>query len=284
MTNTVRPPARISAVIVLYKRRLVDSPTFKTLSGQVEANRILVYDNSPELVGEPLPQIQYFHNPNNGGLTAAYAWAQERAKLDGSTWLLLLDQDSEVPPGYISTFENAVSGFSTDVVAAIPNVVSSGRVVSPRGVFAGIPGVGDLPRAQWGTCRKELTAINSGCFVRLDYLDSIGGFVASNSVDGIDRFFFGRVFADRKHVFRLPIEMEHDISISDTASIPLARWESINSAEADFYLTKPKGTQALAALLLAARAASPRMRISAAARKATFRQAVRLIRAIVGGV
>ncbi|MDX2022357.1 MAG: hypothetical protein SF187_19130 [Deltaproteobacteria bacterium] len=268
--------SRLTIVIVLYKKALADSSTYKSLKKQADDDQILVYDNSPTTLHPEPANVVYVHDATNGGLTAAYGWAQRIGNERGSEWLLLLDQDTDLPSDYVKCFLAHERTFASDTVAAIPTVVSGGKVVSPRGVVAGVPGIGDLPKHKWGVCKNELTAINSGCFVRLSFLNAIGGFLSRNNLDGVDRFFFSRVYAAGRNVFRLPISIQHELSISDVSSIGQARWQSILSAEVDFYLTKPPATRMLAAALILLRATSPRSRIGLTARKITLSQWRRL--------
>jgi hypothetical protein len=275
--NNMRPDRLVTSVLVLYKTKLEESRTFVSLKPQLGFSNLVVYDNSPEACIVQDETVPYKHDPSNGGLTAAYAWAAALATEAGSEWLLLLDQDSNLPANYLQTFYDYVPYFASETVAAIPTVYSGGEIVSPRLVTAGIPGIGCLPQTSQGVQRREITGINSGCFVRLSYLRSIGGFISRNKLDGVDRFFFDSVHKDGCNVFLLPQTLDHQLSISDVGSISPDRWRSIVESETDFFQkTRPRSVRALQSALMFWRAISPITRLPSESRKLTLTESRRL--------
>ncbi len=103
--------SKILIVVVRYGTLLEDSETIRTLGDcmaqDVELARhfsTLVWDNTPvaqPVAGLPIP-IEYRHSGENVGVAGAYNYAMELAEQRGFPWLLLLDQDTKLPPGFLA--------------------------------------------------------------------------------------------------------------------------------------------------------------------------------------
>src|SRR4030081_3971496 len=94
--------ARLMAVLVVYERNLEDVKPWPMLRAWVEdardprpglkLERILIYDNSRRpraRVPADVKGCEYLHNPDNGGIAAAYESALAIAGTLGIEWLLL---------------------------------------------------------------------------------------------------------------------------------------------------------------------------------------------------
>src|ERR1700757_145941 len=98
----------VTAVIVLYRMEFTQSPAFQSVMKAREKAgvglgsadvRVLLWDNSPKPAAErDLPEyVHYFPDESNTGLATAYNRAIDWASLNGSEWLLTLDQDTAIP-------------------------------------------------------------------------------------------------------------------------------------------------------------------------------------------
>lgn len=243
MKKALTQPVPIVAVVVLYRRRLVESETYRSLKAAIESGAlprelvgVLVYDNSPEpSARENLDFVDHFeHHPDNPGLSAAYNRGCSIARDCGASWLLLLDQDSQLPESYVSQVLELTTIVSSNVSALVPRVWSEKHLVSPqRTVFSVAPGI--LPVRKSGKSRN-VTAINSGAVLRLRFLESIGGFPAEFPIEFLDHYMFAKLREQGDHVWVMDVDVHHDLSVARFESaITLERYERILDAEFRFY-------------------------------------------------
>jgi len=199
--------------------------------------KILLYDNTPgRAYTGSLPEgVRYEWAGRNMGLATAYNWALEIAALLESGWLLLLDQDTALPPDFIAVVTALTMEYEANaaVVALVPIARSGGVVVSPKRVgFFSNPA---LRKHEPGIQDAEITAINSGAVLRCDFVRSIGGFSGAYWLDYLDFWFFRQIYGAGKKVAISECIIEHSLSIQDyRKNISLARYSSILAGESKF--------------------------------------------------
>jgi len=246
-------PLTVLCVVVLYKMRPSQSMAVRSLQcalsdcppGQ-KSFSVLLYDNTPVGSGPgPLPEdMMYESAGQNGGLAAAYNRAMDLAGLHGCSWLLLLDQDTAVPPDFIeSTWAQMTKHDSNASVAAVvPMVQSGGVAVSPKRV--GFFGLGALRRPGFGIQECEVMAINSGTLIRCDFVRSIGGFNRAYWLDFLDHWLFRQIYAAGRKVVVSECKLEHKLSVQDyRQNVSVARYRSILAGEAGFMTTHKAKSQ-----------------------------------------
>lgn len=237
----------ILAIIVLYNTKLEDSDTYNTLKASIAVSslngsmEVVVYDNSavPETVKSNLPpDILYFHDVNNGGVSHAYNYALDLALQCGCEWLLLLDQDSELPPDFIDNcLSDIISLYDkSSIVAIVPTVYCGSKLISPCKIGWGgkmfpISGNGV------GVRKDEITAINSGALVKVAFLNSIGGFSNEYWLDMLDHWLFRTIYGNKLNVAISDNKISHDLSIQNYSTMSLTRYQNIVTAESRFCLT-----------------------------------------------
>ena len=236
----------ILPILVLYNSTLENSSTYRSFLTSshyclADQRAIAVYDNS--LVcqvsdSERSQLLAYKHDPNNGGLSAAYNWALSLALNHGFTWLLLLDQDSELPISIVRELKHDAYTYDCcdEVAAVVPHVRDKKVLLSPSRVKYGrLPA---FPLTQAGVSDHQLTAINSGALVRSSFVKSIGGFSSAYPLDSLDHWLFHQIHMTGKKVAISESVIEHDLSVSDyRRKVSLARYRSILSSEAAFITT-----------------------------------------------
>jgi GT2 family glycosyltransferase len=240
----------ILPILVLYNCNLAGSSTYNSFvasahDGSLDPDAIAIYDNSrhSQLGAQATDRLlAYKHDPGNGGIAAAYNWVLDLAGSYGSRWLLLLDQDSVLPPTFLQSTLSQVEKYegSPEVVAIVPVVRSGGRAVSPKRV--GFCGLRPLPASAAGKQDAEIMAINSGAVIRCDFLRGIGGFNPAYWLDYLDHWLFRQVYATGNTVAVSECILEHQLSVQHHgSSITAMRYENILAAEAAFLTTyKPK--------------------------------------------
>jgi glycosyltransferase involved in cell wall biosynthesis len=237
---------KILAVIVLYNTRLEESVTYRTLQvslGLISSSAsigIVIYDNSPvcNAMEITLPSsVSYVHDAENGGVSKAYNHALDTARQGGYEWLLLLDQDSELPQDFI---EKCLSDLrlhqgKRSLAAIVPTVYCGSKLISPCKAGLGGKVYPIVNSLQEPSC--EITAINSGALVRVAFLDSIGGFNNEFWLDMLDHWLFRMIYCKKKSVVIGSNTVQHDLSIHNYSTLSLTRYKNIINAESLLNLT-----------------------------------------------
>lgn len=166
---------RILPVIVLYKCRLEDSKSFKSLLRKNHFESIFVYDNSPEAQIIDLDNLLYIHDSGNSGLGVAYNVAAKYAREKRFDWLLLLDQDTTFPELSYEYYVKAISENPNIKLFAPIHKISDGRYISPtRYICKGSHPVKTLKQ---GVLKFSKAApINSGMLINVEAFWNVGGY------------------------------------------------------------------------------------------------------------
>ena len=132
--------AHLTAVVVLYGQSPGQSEALCSLldvagSRPDAAQRIslIIYDNSPKphdaSISTPF-ETQYIHDADNAGLARAYNAALQHARAQGSTWLLLLDQDTRLSAQYLDELLDTAAAVASraEISAIVPKLVPPSEV------------------------------------------------------------------------------------------------------------------------------------------------------------
>ncbi len=235
---------KIQAVLVLYKCKLEDSETFVSLTKAIIKNNdrvdLLVYDNSPESyfdknvdLGYP-GNITYIHDESNPGICKPYNIGFEKAVVNNRKWLLLLDQDTDITSNYIKSLLKSVEE-DKNYVSIVPVVYSNNNIVSPtRYGFLGR--MKAIKEEEINKIVSNITAINSGACISIEFLNEIGGFNTDFPLDMLDHWLNSKIAELRKSSFILNSSLIHSLSISDYNSLGIDRYMNILISESKFYM------------------------------------------------
>lgn len=246
-TPPVSQIVRLLAVIVLYKVKLSESATLRTLQTALSNSlferahvRILIYDNTPG--GQdpgPMPaDVLYKSDIENGGLAKAYNYAIEIARDEGFEWLLTLDQDTSLPPDFISNICHTIEFVRplSSVAAIVPRISDGERVLSPKVIIKwGI--MKCFPNGFIGIPSGEASAVNSAATLRVCALMAIGGYDPRFQLHSSDVVLFRRLYLNGFKIFVAGnIRVQHEMSVFNlkNRSTPRRYEENIRSEEA-FY-------------------------------------------------
>lgn len=235
---------KITMVVVLYKLKPEESKTFMTLKQTLFSNKeylndfeLILYDNSPESHvfdshNYKGIHLSYHHDPRNLGIVTAYNYAWECAKRNGSQWLLLLDHDTEITASYVNEITN-LPEFEIEVAGIVPKINSGNTMISPMYSNTLRPLQGARPIE--GIQEQPITAINSGALIRVSFLNEIGGFNTTFSLDFLDHWLFFEIYAKGYKVMVFDVSLEHELSVMDYSNVSLNRYKSIIESERNFY-------------------------------------------------
>jgi GT2 family glycosyltransferase len=247
-------------------------------TGQV---RVLLWDNSPSArSGEELPDgVAYFPDESNSGLATAYNRAREWAALNGSEWLLTLDQDTAVPEDFFQKMADAARASTryAGIGAIVPQITAEGRQLSPnRFQFGAIP--------RWwrsgyvGVPAETVFAFNSGAMLKVSALEQVGGYDPRFWLDDSDAMIFSKLHEYGKRVYVAgDIQVEHEFSMKDMQQrMSPQRYANALFAETAFWdlrMNRAAGWERTLRLIV--RMIKQRLRVDSAELRRITRQALR---------
>ena len=226
---------KLQAVVVLYKQKIADSKTVRSLCEQVRSCPLdvclLIYDNSPAAqqcehpIADLIP-VAYTHDPANGGLSPAYNQGMQMAEADGIEWLLLLDQDTLLTADFFAKLFTILrqQGDDSRIAACVPHIVVRGKSVAPTWFALGMHRPMNV---SWhGLAVKPITTINSASVVRVSFLRSLGGFSLDYPLNFTDFWYFREVYRHGKAVMVMDCGLVHELSSANRDTfrpVPLYR-------------------------------------------------------------
>ena len=245
--STEKDAVSIFAIIVIYKMRPDESATVQTLMRAIDAVdpatlklSVFIADNTPggQPVKELPPAIRYQAFPENPGLVAPYNLAIAQAKQEGYRWLLTLDQDTHLPPGYLANMVESVRRYEMEehVAAIVPRIVDNGIPISPIH-FAG----GFFPRVLGyradGLLARHSSALNSASLLRISALTRVGGYDDRFPLNNSDTALFHRLdVAGYRIALAHDTVVQHELAIMQRADrMTLDRYRQLLIDERDFW-------------------------------------------------
>jgi GT2 family glycosyltransferase len=220
-------------VIVLYKKNLNNSETISSLTQIKNFNfNILIYDNSPtsqyandRFVHYNL-NIHYISDTGNPGLSTAYNHALKQATFDNKKWLLLLDQDTYLTSEYFMEFAK-LKLINVNIVSIIPRVNNffNKKPISPSKMFFGM--FCRPLNVKSGIISKKITAINSGTFLSVNFLNQIQGFSNLFKLDYLDHWYFREIYKRNYSIYLMDTVLLQELSVGSNNYISIERYRSL---------------------------------------------------------
>jgi GT2 family glycosyltransferase len=211
----------IPAILVLYRMKLEESPTYQSLrraeaedpaiGGSIE---LLVADNSPE--AHVLPSDfrgVYIHDGENPGLARRYNQALEVAIARGAKWLLTLDQDTEITLEYLRELIDLSCTLESEerVAVIVPKLLTDNVMHSPMEPSFGRVGY-KLTRESTGVIGAPLRAFNSAALVRVSALEKTGGYPEAYWLDYLDHATFARLQDSGGRIYIMHSVLKHALA------------------------------------------------------------------------
>lgn len=236
---------QITAVVVVYKEVPAESKIFRSILSLCKTNteirellkmvNFVIYDNSPKRhdIGQlknVLPNITYYHDKTNSGLSSAYNYALSIAENISSDYLWLFDQDTYLNENYMAELIKLLHKTSATPAAIVPNIFSDGILISPRSISSPFK-----VEAVGNGMQDRVLAINSASLINVEFLSSIGGFSSEFPLDFLDNWLFYQIHKSNLLVYVMSSRVEHNLSVLDTKSISPDRYRSIIISEKRYY-------------------------------------------------
>jgi hypothetical protein len=175
---------------------------------------LIIYDNSmyPQLAEEDLHAISkkfnvtYLNTPENLSLREIYE--ETFSAFDDYKYVLLLDDDSNLPVDYLSVFFENKSKFNSNTVF-VPKVSVHNKCISP---YTSRFILSKPITESFVGFKNNVTAINSGIFVPLSYEFSLFKYPLYCSFYGTDTFLFEYFHRKRYLIYTIGVTILHDLS------------------------------------------------------------------------
>jgi GT2 family glycosyltransferase len=166
-------------IIVIYKCAITQSASFKSLLNEsISGSSILVFDNSPN--GQLIPDnldlvpIYYEHRPDNPGTSSAYNEGSRMARQLKKEWLFLLDQDTQLPQGFLMNYQRKISEHS-EIKVFTSLMIDHKGIVSPFYSFLG-KGLRKKKLNAGLYSFEQLRVINSGLLISTALFEQVNGY------------------------------------------------------------------------------------------------------------
>ncbi len=235
---------RFLALIVVYGTEPVRTSSLQTLlANKFDRNclRILVWDNSPhpKANAEELQRVGllYRSTPENLGLSTIYNRVIAENLCTGEH-LLLLDQDTVLPAGFLATAERTI-GQHPDIDLFLPMIQANGNWVSPLDYCLGWGRYWTAPRH--GRMKSaRVCAINSGMVISARYLQGRQVYDEQLRFYGTDTQFMLDYADHRDELVVLDVQLAHDLSFfSDTVEQRARKFAVMRAAYRQIYSRRP---------------------------------------------
>ncbi len=231
-------------VIVIYNIKLENSPSFISLSKEMNDATFFIYDNSTQLQSvnsDPSKKIIVKHNSKNPGVSKAYNEAHRFALANGKKWIMLCDQDTLFSSNIQMRFNYVVSNHPTQELF-VPILKDDFGIVSPfkfkwgRGtrIKNAVPGKYAL---------KDFKFINSGSLISTSLFAKCKGYDERFPLDFSDLAFIKRAMDHQQEFILVDTICKHQLSSStNSLSQALSRFKVFSTSSAIYgkeYGTKP---------------------------------------------
>lgn len=244
-------------LIVVYGSDPIRTSSLQTLlANKFDRDRlsILVWDNSPHpnVDVEELQRfgVLYHSTPENFGLSKIYNHVIAEYLLIGQH-LLLLDQDTVLPPNFLEIAESAIVQHS-DIDLFLPMIKANSSWVSPLDYCLGWGRYWPTPRN--GRMRSaRVCAINSGMVISARYLHGRKVYDEQLRFYGTDTQFMLDYAERRDELFVLDVQLAHDLSFfSETVGQRARKFAVMRAACRQIYSKRPLAQRLCVTLVMAA--------------------------------
>lgn len=204
----------VLTVIIVYRRPVKE--VIRRIRSALPQITLFVYDNGELSSETDDPLVIYRHDPENHGVSRGYNLGFEEAVRQKKSWLLLLDQDTEITVEFLQLLSDATKTWKeflifTPVLADMYGVVSPFRWIPPLGVR--------LKNPAGSYALKSHRFANSGVLISCEAFRLATGYDENLPLDFSDIDFAERLMKVTSHFYVINTTLTH--SLSATGEIPL---------------------------------------------------------------
>lgn len=221
--------------IVTYKEKYFECLSFISLVRSFEAYKqeelnVIIVDNTDldnwdvaKIEIENL-NINYFHQKDNPGISFAYNRINDFAVENQFQWIVFLDQDTSLPIETYKVYAERASR-TTGNLMAVPIVLSNKKIISPaKYLFYRSIKFNKIDQKVLNF--KNVSCINSGLMVDVNFFKLIGGYNEKLKLDFCDHDFIEKVKKTEYFLDILQLELIQDFSSdNNTKQQSLTRYE-----------------------------------------------------------
>lgn len=208
-------------IVVIYNTRCEGSLSLNSLFMIKLVNlKILVCDNSTKFNIKDANVrycnkygIEYMDMKGNVGISKAYNKAL--SKIDNDNWVVIFDQDTEIPREYFDELNNSILKYP-HVYIHVPVVKSNNTQISP--CLISNYNVKKTTLESPGLYR-HITAINSGMAIRRDVFYKVGGYNEDIFLDYLDHYFIREYKKHFKEIALFNCTLVQSFSDADHSNI-----------------------------------------------------------------
>ncbi|NDP19743.1 MAG: glycosyltransferase [Paludibacter sp.] len=226
----------LAIVIVLYNTNLDNCISYKTLSDSIKNTHLnwdlILFNNSPDFhIVSDVAKI-VINSPKNEMLSGAYNFAYRFAIENNRSWLLLLDQDTEITIDYFNNLSNVLNNgiLPIETVAVIPFLKENNKIISPHRIsFFNLV---RSPIVNPGILGGHITAFNSLSLINVDFLKTIGGFSSNYRLDMLDYWMYLKIYKLKKQIYLMDTCVKHSLSLNNFEnSMSIERYKQLLLSE-----------------------------------------------------
>lgn len=213
---------KILFIIVSYRQKYWETTSYKTLVNSYKSNNdksdlhIFIADNTDEVlwdcsdyVADEGIKIKY-EKYNNLGLSYAYNRGVEYAKRNGFSWIVLLDQDSDLPKDIYTKYYESLENQNVYIKVPI-TFINNMKILSPSKYIYYRSFLYD--KINSGIMNIENHSfINTGMLIKVDFYLDVGGYNEFIKLDFTDHDFVYRAKNNTDKFEVLDIKINQDFS------------------------------------------------------------------------
>lgn len=214
-------------ILVLYKRSITESETYQSILKELEEQKVsvsfYVYDNSPEpqyLTSNDHVTFHYEHDATNSGVSKAYNHGVDLAIKNNIKWVVILDQDTQFPSGFLSHYTDVIKNTNEGDSLYTPILLDNNKLLSPcRYILHRGFHLNEKDLIVKRIKIKNKSFLNSGVMIKAKKVEEIGGFDESLFYYSDHDFFYRSVkFISYTNI--LEVVLEHSLSSSVNVDSP----------------------------------------------------------------
>lgn len=201
----------ILVAVVLYNMRIDESPTLTSILPHSHQFTTVIYDNSiaRQHIDKSHSQFLYVHDCTNPGVSKAFNSALEIAIKMKKKWLILFDQDTNLPKNWFTIYSSAIASYP-DENLFVPQLYYR-QIISPFRYYL-IRGWRDLSINCGRLDLNRYFALNSGMMIRVNTMAACNGFDENIPLYFSDFAFLSRLRKIVATMRLLEVRFEHNPS------------------------------------------------------------------------